>query len=71
MEIIIYVEGGMVQDVFTDEPYPVKVIIYDRDNIEQGDKPPVNQTKMKMLLKKGMANIGNKTFNRIKIYDKA
>lgn len=65
MEIIIYVEGGLVQDVFSDSP--AKVIIYDQDNINDGDVPPIQDQKMKRLLEKGTANIGVKTFKRTNI----
>ena len=38
-KVVIEVEGGLVQNVFTDMPM-MDVMVYDRDNINAGDDPP-------------------------------
>lgn len=35
--IVIIIRGGVLVDVYTQEP--TQVILYDFDNIEEGDKP--------------------------------
>lgn len=41
-QIIIFVEGGCVTEVLSDDPN-IEVIVYDRDNIEAGDTPPCDE----------------------------
>jgi hypothetical protein len=40
--LIVSVSGGVVQEIVTDQP--VEIILVDRDNIQQGDRPQVFPT---------------------------
>lgn len=41
-KILINVSGGVIQEIFTNDP-DVEILIYDWDNIEQGDDPSDNE----------------------------
>lgn len=48
-QIIIFVEGGCVTEVLSDDPN-IDVTIYDRDNIEAGDAPPCDEDEVRASL---------------------
>ncbi len=44
MKIIVLVEGGLVQGVYSENPSKTEVQVYDIDNIKAGDPEPTDFT---------------------------
>jgi hypothetical protein len=55
VKVIVYVWKGLVADVFSTDP-ETKVILYDSDNIENGDDPPFSDHDLEELHKKATPN---------------
>ena len=46
--VVIEVEGGMIQNVYTDSPDDLKVVLIDKDTFEFGDADDIAVLKRKI-----------------------
>lgn len=47
-KVVIEVEGGMIQNVYTDSPDDLKVVLIDKDTFEFGDTDDIAVLKKKI-----------------------
>ena len=39
-KVIAFINGGVLESMYTNIPGPINVVLWDEDNIEAGDPPP-------------------------------